>query len=32
VPEEYIFDRDYRIPLKSKKTNLGIRGKHWKLE
>ena len=31
-PEEFRFDRDYRTPLKSKKTNLGIRGKHWKLE
>ena len=31
-PEEYRFDRDYRTPLKTNKTNLGIRGKHWKLE
>ena len=31
-PEEYGFDRDYRAPLKANKTNLGIRGKHWKLE
>lgn len=31
-PEEYDFDRDYRTPLKKNKTNLGIRGKHWKLE
>ena len=31
-PEEYGFDRDYRTPLKANKTNLGIRGKHWKLE
>jgi hypothetical protein len=31
-PEEYDFDRDYRTPLKGNKTNLGIRGKHWKLE
>lgn len=31
-PEEYHFDRDYRTTLKKNKTNLGIRGKHWKLE
>lgn len=31
-PEEYSFDRDYRTPLKANKTNLGIRGRHWKLE
>ena len=31
-PVEYDFDRDYRKPLKSNKKNLGIRGKHWKLE